>query len=87
MLTTGSVIGAGANLLAPSGPKYVPPFAWGTGEAGSGTGRGDGEAFETFALPKFLEVAERQMARRGVPLTEAARRCLSAAYARATTQR
>jgi UDP-N-acetylglucosamine diphosphorylase/glucosamine-1-phosphate N-acetyltransferase len=70
MLTTGSVIGAGANLLALAGPKYVPPFAWGSGEP-----------FETFSIDKFLEVAERQMARRQVPLSDGARRCLRAAHA------
>ncbi len=84
-LTTGSVIGAGANLLATVAPKYVPPFAWGTGPRATAP-RPDGEGFETFALPKFLEVAERQMARRDVPLTESARRCLSAAYARGTAK-
>ena len=86
-LTTGCVVGAGANLLSPMAPKYVPPFAWGTGAGAAGTARPDEQGFETFALAKFLEVAERQMARREIPLTESARRCLSAAYARATAQR
>ena len=71
-LTTGTVFGAGANFFGVAAPKTVPPFAW-----------GDGSPFATFALPKLLEVAERQMARREVPLTDDARRTLAAAHARA----
>jgi len=71
-LTTGSVIGAGANVFSTGvAPKVVPPFAWG-GE----------EPFAIFALAKFLDVAERQMARRTVPLSKAARRYLAAAHER-----
>lgn len=75
-LTTGTVVGAGANLF-PVGvaPKWVPPFAWGEG--------GGGEAHETFQLEKFLEVAARQMARRDVELSAGARRQLAAAHRRA----
>ena len=83
-LTTGCVIGAGASLVTASSPKLVPPFAWGGGD---GTGTATPVSFDRFALPKFLEVADRQMARRDVPLTDPGRRCLSAAYARATGQR
>ncbi len=71
-LTTGTVVGAGANFFGVAAPKTVPPFAW-----------GDHSPFATFALPKLLEVAERQMARRDVQLTDDARRTLSAAHARA----
>jgi UDP-N-acetylglucosamine diphosphorylase / glucose-1-phosphate thymidylyltransferase / UDP-N-acetylgalactosamine diphosphorylase / glucosamine-1-phosphate N-acetyltransferase / galactosamine-1-phosphate N-acetyltransferase len=72
-LTTGTVIGAGANIFPPGvAPKMVPAFAWGSEEP-----------FATFALPKFLEVAERQMARRTVALTDAGRRYLTAAHHRA----
>lgn len=69
-LTTGTVIGAGANIF-PGGfaPKVVPPFAW-----------GDGDPLASFELAKFLEVAERQMARRGVSLSVQARRHLSEAH-------
>lgn len=57
-LSTGSVIGAGANVFGTRmPPKVVPPFAW-----------GDGEPWETFELARFLTVAERVMARRGVTL-------------------
>lgn len=55
-LSTGSVIGAGANVFgARIPPKVVPPFAW-----------GDGEPWETFALDRFLTVATRVMGRRKV---------------------
>jgi len=76
-LTTGTVMGAGANVF-PTGvaPKVIPPFAW-----------GEGEPFATFALAKFLEVAERQMARRAVTLSAAGRRYLTAAHVRAAETR
>jgi UDP-N-acetylglucosamine diphosphorylase / glucose-1-phosphate thymidylyltransferase / UDP-N-acetylgalactosamine diphosphorylase / glucosamine-1-phosphate N-acetyltransferase / galactosamine-1-phosphate N-acetyltransferase len=72
-LTTGTVIGAGANIF-PTGvaPKVIPAFAW-----------GDREPFATFELAKFLEVAERQMARRTVMLSTAGHRYLTAAHMRA----
>jgi hypothetical protein len=74
-LTTGTVMGAGANIFPPGvAPKLIPAFAWGSEEP-----------FATFALPKFLEVAERQMARRTVTLTEAGRRHLTAAHHRAAS--
>jgi len=69
-LTTGSVIGAGANVF--SGvvmPKVVAPFAW-----------GDGATFTTYDLQKFLTAAERMMQRRGVALTDRARAQLSASH-------
>lgn len=67
MLTTGTIVGAGANVFG-SGlpPKSVPPFAW-----------GDGERYE---IAKFLEVAARMMARRHVALTDDACRLLRAAH-------
>jgi hypothetical protein len=52
-------------------PKYVPPFAWGAGEP-----------YVAFDRDKFLEVAERVMARRKIPLGDRARRQLLAAYER-----
>ena len=67
-LNTGTVIGAAANVFGAAMPgKMVPPFAWG----------GDGA---TYDAARFLEVAERVMARRGVRLGEAARRQLAAAH-------
>jgi len=73
-LTTGSVIGAGANVYGSAmPPKYVPPFAW-----------GDGEPYATYAFDKFVSVAERAMARRQVRLGARTRRLLEAAFARRT---
>jgi UDP-N-acetylglucosamine diphosphorylase / glucose-1-phosphate thymidylyltransferase / UDP-N-acetylgalactosamine diphosphorylase / glucosamine-1-phosphate N-acetyltransferase / galactosamine-1-phosphate N-acetyltransferase len=69
MLTTGCVIGAGANIYgSQTSPKYVPPFAWGSSEP-----------YDRFESEKFLEVAERMMARRHVTLGMKGRRHLLAA--------
>jgi UDP-N-acetylglucosamine diphosphorylase/glucosamine-1-phosphate N-acetyltransferase len=71
-LTTGSVIGAGANVFGDRmPPKFVPPFAW-----------GDAPPFGEFAEEKFLDVAELVMRRRDVTLSAAARRTLRAAWER-----
>lgn len=57
-LSTGSVIGAAANVFGSRmPPKYVAPFAW-----------GDGEPWETFELTRFLTVATRVMARRALEM-------------------
>jgi UDP-N-acetylglucosamine diphosphorylase / glucose-1-phosphate thymidylyltransferase / UDP-N-acetylgalactosamine diphosphorylase / glucosamine-1-phosphate N-acetyltransferase / galactosamine-1-phosphate N-acetyltransferase len=71
-LTTGTVVGAGANVFG-SGipPKYVPPFSW-----------LDGQQVMEFRLPKFLDIASRVMSRRSVSLSERARRQLSASHAK-----
>jgi len=70
MLTTGCVVGAGANVYgATTTPKSIPPFAW-----------GDGEPYDRYEIDKFLEVAARMMGRRHVALSDAARRQLTAAY-------
>lgn len=66
MLTTGCVVGAGANIFgAGTTPKYIPPFAW-----------GDGEPYERFHSAKFVQVAERMMARRHLAITDKGRRFL-----------
>ena len=71
-VTTGCVIGAGANVFgALITPKVVPPFAWGAAEP-----------FGEWELEKFLAVAERVMARRATPLTAGMRDVLRAAWAR-----
>ena len=71
-LTTGSVIGAGANVYgSATPPKYVEPFAW-----------GDGAPYATYRVDKFIEVAGRAMARRSINLGDRARRQLAAAFAR-----
>jgi UDP-N-acetylglucosamine diphosphorylase/glucosamine-1-phosphate N-acetyltransferase len=69
-LTTGSVIGAGANVFcAGMAPKVIPPFAWGP------------EGDTCYDVDRFLAVAERVMARRDIALSDACRRQLSAAFA------
>jgi UDP-N-acetylglucosamine diphosphorylase/glucosamine-1-phosphate N-acetyltransferase len=69
-LTTGTVLGAGANVYGSEmPPKAVAPFAW--GEAGG---------FIDYRVDKFLEVAERMMGRRHVTLSDPMRRQLRAAY-------
>ncbi len=70
-LTTGTVIGAGANVFGSvMPPKVVPPFAW-----------GDRPPYSSYELPKFLEVAERVMARRHVKLSSRGRAQLEASHA------
>ena len=71
-LTTGAVIGTGANVYGTGiTPRYVPPFAWGL----------DGS--DLWELDPFLQTAERAMKRRDVVLSEKARRQLTAAWERA----
>jgi UDP-N-acetylglucosamine diphosphorylase / glucose-1-phosphate thymidylyltransferase / UDP-N-acetylgalactosamine diphosphorylase / glucosamine-1-phosphate N-acetyltransferase / galactosamine-1-phosphate N-acetyltransferase len=67
-LTTGTVVGAGANVFGGEVPKVVPPFAWGASGA------------ESYDIAKFLTMADRAMARRHVTLGESARRQLQAAH-------
>ncbi len=71
-LSTGSVLGAGANVFGTrQPPKLVPPFAW-----------GDGEPWETFDLGRFLTVATRVMGRRGVSVGPEGPRYWAAVFAR-----
>jgi hypothetical protein len=71
-LTTGSVVGAGANVYGNRmPPKSVPPFSW-----------GDCPPYATYALDKFLAVAERAMGRRQITLGPRGRRQLAAAHDR-----
>jgi UDP-N-acetylglucosamine diphosphorylase/glucosamine-1-phosphate N-acetyltransferase len=68
-LTTGCLIGAGANVIGTAvSPKVIPPFAWGMNAA------------EPWELERFLLTAERMMQRRKVTMTDRARRQLSAAW-------
>ncbi|HUR00884.1 MAG TPA: putative sugar nucleotidyl transferase [Gemmatimonadaceae bacterium] len=70
LLNTGTVIGSGANVFGGKmPPKAVPPFAW-----------GDSEPYDTYDITKFLEVAERVMARRHVELGEKEKKQLAAAH-------
>jgi UDP-N-acetylglucosamine diphosphorylase/glucosamine-1-phosphate N-acetyltransferase len=69
MLTTGCVVGAGANIFgAHATPKHVPAFAW-----------GDHEPFERFDPAKFVDVASRVMARRNITLSSKQQRQLEGA--------
>jgi len=70
MLTTGCVIGAGANVYGEMPPKVVPPFAWG--------GR---TPYGTYDAQKFVDVCGRVMARRQVMLDGSGKSHLSAIYA------
>jgi UDP-N-acetylglucosamine diphosphorylase/glucosamine-1-phosphate N-acetyltransferase len=70
-LTTGCVLGAGANVFGSAmPPKVVAPFSW-----------GEGASFQAFQVDKFLEVAERMMARRQVELNDGMRAQLTRANA------
>lgn len=76
LLNAGSVVEAGANLFGGGGvaPKYVPPFSWGWGWGEEG----ERTAYE---IERFLDSAERVMARRGVALSEAMRSLYRRAFA------
>jgi UDP-N-acetylglucosamine diphosphorylase/glucosamine-1-phosphate N-acetyltransferase len=69
-LSTGTVLGAGANVFDGMPPKVVPPFAW-----------GDGSPYDTYDAEKFVQVVAKAMARRHVTLGERARRQLLRAHA------
>ena len=73
MFTTGSVVGAGANVVGAPVPRFVPPFAWGAGGS------------ELLDAEGFVRIAKRVMPRRQVevdPALEAALRALHARLAR-----
>jgi UDP-N-acetylglucosamine diphosphorylase/glucosamine-1-phosphate N-acetyltransferase len=68
-LTTGCVIGTGANVFGDGvAPKHVPPFSWGS------------QADEVWALDRFVATAERVMQRRHVALGERGRRHLATVW-------
>jgi len=69
-ITTGTVLGAGANVMGGMPAKVVPPFSW-----------CDGKSVKTYDLDKFLDVAARVMARRSVVLSERGREQLAASHA------
>jgi UDP-N-acetylglucosamine diphosphorylase/glucosamine-1-phosphate N-acetyltransferase len=76
-LTTGCVLGAGANVFGNAmPPKVVPPFAW-----------GEAPPYETFEIEKFLQTAERMMRRRGLALSDRTRAQLRAAHAASVSAR
>jgi len=66
MFNTGTVVGVNANIFGSGYPRnYVPSYAW-----------GGAQGFKTYLLKKSLETAEKVMARRNFPLTEADKRIL-----------
>lgn len=73
-LTTGCVVGAGANVFDAIPPKLVPPFAW-----------GGPTPYGVFALDAFVDTAARVMSRRQVELSEAARGWWRTVHRMATT--
>lgn len=71
-LTTGCVLGAGANVMDSMPPKAVAPFSWGTRAP-----------YDVFDAKKFAEIATRMMARRGVTLDARYRSYLATVMSRA----
>lgn len=70
ILNTGTLIGAGSNVFGGiMPPTVVPPFSWGTGAD-----------LRDHRLEKFLETAERVMARRGRSLTPGVTEILRTAW-------
>ena len=71
MLTTGTVLGAGANVYgAGMPPKVVAPFSWGEGGVPTTSHRFD----------QFLEERAARMERRQIPLTDGMRRQLEESH-------
>ena len=67
MFNTGTVVGVNANIFGTGFPRnFIPSFAWG-GASG----------FSLYAPKKAFEVAEKVMARRNIPFTEADRNLLN----------
>jgi UDP-N-acetylglucosamine diphosphorylase/glucosamine-1-phosphate N-acetyltransferase len=68
-LTTGTVLGAGANVYGEMPPKVVAPFSW-----------GGGPPYSVYRADKFVETVARMMTRRQVELTDRARRHLTSVH-------
>jgi UDP-N-acetylglucosamine diphosphorylase/glucosamine-1-phosphate N-acetyltransferase len=73
-LTTGTVLGTGANVYGDMPPKVVAPFSWGASAP-----------YSLYQSAKFLETVERMMSRRHIELSERARRHLGGVHARRWT--
>lgn len=70
VLNTGTVIGAGSNVFGGvMPPTVVPPFSWGAGSD-----------LRDHRLDKFLDTADRVMARRGESMTPGVRHLLGEAW-------
>jgi UDP-N-acetylglucosamine diphosphorylase/glucosamine-1-phosphate N-acetyltransferase len=69
-LTTGTVLGAGANVFGPKmPPKAVAPFSW-----------GEEAPYDLYKIEKFLDTAKTVMARRKVDLTERMKQQLAKSF-------
>ncbi len=67
MFNTGTVVGVAANIFGGDfPPKHVPSFSW-----------GGSESMTEYDLEKALQTAERVLARRSLPLTEADKKMLT----------
>jgi len=70
LLNTGSIVGAGSNIFGGAmPPNRVPPFSWGSGTS-----------LTTHRMDRFLQTAQRAMARREIPLADDMVRVLSNAF-------
>ncbi len=70
MFNTGTVVGFSSNVYGGGfPPKYLPSFSW-----------GGAESLQTYDLTKAMQVAERVMARRDVPFTEADKKLFEAIF-------
>ncbi|MFQ5537467.1 MAG: putative sugar nucleotidyl transferase [Gemmatimonadota bacterium] len=77
LLNTGTVVGAGSNLFGGvMPPKAVPPFSWGSGSD-----------LRDYRLDRFLETAQRAMARRDRRLSPGMRVLLTEAWRATRTRR
>jgi UDP-N-acetylglucosamine diphosphorylase/glucosamine-1-phosphate N-acetyltransferase len=70
-LTTGCVLGAGANVYDSMPPKHVRPFSWGSGPA----------SYTEFDADRFVTMAERMMQRRHVQVDDSMRAYFRAVHA------
>ena len=70
MLSTGTVVGTGANVVGTAVPRYVVPFAWGA------------TAGEQLEQEDFLKIAGRVMPRRHAAVTPAIAASLAATHQR-----
>ena len=70
MLSTGTIVGAGASVTGISAPRVIPPFAWGA----DGLGRLEEDA--------FVRIAGRVLPRRNIALTPSREAWLRSLHAR-----
>ena len=70
LLSTGTILGTGANVVGAPVPRWVPPFAWGVG------------CDEVMEAEAFIKVAKRVMPRRQAEVGAAVEASLRALHAR-----